>query len=276
MFDLVIDVAAVAVVPLLMAVLGGILAAKTVDESNKPRFWIAGFWLLFLVGLLVAIVQQRNADKWSKHLDQSMGDTHNELKSTRQDLDKANEALARSLAEQGRLESLVQSEYVVAVASGADQRAMFGILDKWRQNNLNLGLSVQALHSLSNFELKAQVVAFASELRAAEKEYETDQTKRIGSVNALPGLGLSHRQLDSKRGEINSRTVQDTFRMLPQIQHLYFDRILGYEQELIRRTGKSLPAGNNSLNAEWSRAASFSVLGDSASVLEQLAQSLPG
>jgi hypothetical protein len=191
-----LKIIAYAFIPLVMAAVGTHMAADSIENKRKKRWFIAIFWAMAVAGVIISYIVERNSD--SQHekevntLNQSLDQVNKELKNTKETLQVTE---VRNAGEMGILEGRVQ-DLALLLRQGNPDLTKFA--ESVAQNTKTLAAiqsqtvrqhqqSIGSKYSeLSNSDLRKIVLAFVTRLRA--------RTQQAQAAFASPNTALSAEQ----------------------------------------------------------------------------------
>lgn len=266
-------------VPGLMALCGGILAARALPREGdrvNPEVWIwsAGFLCLFLVSLILAVVQQVRITTAQQAQEQVAH--QKELQDT---------GTMKFMA--GQLDSI--SKALGSPAFASDPKAIVGILKSMTTTAHTPDLSLPAIQTWSNKKLRDEIISVANDMRQAASTYETQSSQmtnqRMAAMQAARakdgGTGNPPGPIQQqvwKEANDAETVARNQFSLL--VAQNYVGLVTQYHAELERRLGPEKPASPLEAMSEiwqpnranWYGSRELYV---SANVLEQMARKLP-
>jgi hypothetical protein len=262
--DAFLNILLTVLLPGLMALFGGILAARSLPSEPGKRNpekwgWIAIFMFLFLVSVVLAFVQQVRA-------------THAQQVSD----DKAHQLEVKNTGDvkymQGQLDSI--NKVLGTLSANSDPKQTASIL---RGLMPIMASGKSALEKISDKQLQIKVLEFVRQMREFGNKFnqqEAQQTQQqMAAMMAIPSSDATRKSDEwTKQNQITSR-------MYDQFQFDFKDQFLGvalsYRDELLRRLGPQPPeTGIDRPMALEGWIAPLSV-DATATYLEKLARKLP-
>lgn len=252
-------------VPGLMALVGGILAARALPSKDNKRnpelyIWASGFLSLFIVSLILAFIQQ--------------------VRITTQQSVSVKEAHEKELNSEGNIKYMqgeLDSIGKVLTVSGQGDPATVASILKSITVSTTRGVEAPAIERMTNQQLRKKVIDFSNLLRKECANYtgqvESQMYSRRGQNKALSqeeGKKLLQEDFNQSIAMSNSLNLR--------LQQYYVGDANQYKNELLRRLGPQnslLPSeqtfwlGANSINVGYWQARG------TADYLEVLAKRLP-
>lgn len=254
--DALLSILLAVVVPGLMALIGGVLAARALpSEPGKKNpemwYWVGGFVFLFLISLVLAFVQQVRNTAQQQAANQ-----------------KATQAELRSTGEikymQGQLDSI--NKVLSTLSSNSNPQQTIGILKSLMlQPSKDVDIICQKLEACPSPELRKRALLLANRLDDLYLQFDKAAREEVDAVHKPAHEAL----IRGKRAMMSSRYRSD-----------YEPEVLEYRKVIISR----LPPGSvdhsqdslfDNQGPGW---ASFSIIenvNNIAGDLRQLASQLP-
>jgi hypothetical protein len=252
-------------VPGLMALIGGILAARALpskDDKRNPELylWASGFLLLFVVSLILAFIQQVRITTQQA---ESVKEVHEKELKSNGDIKYM----------QGELDSIGN---VLKVSGQGDPATVASILKSITVSTTR-GVEAPAIERMTNQQLRAKVIEFA---RALRKECDNYTSQVEFSTIAQRGQAKVLSQEEGKKlwQEDVNRGIAMSNSLNLRLQQNFVGDANQYKNELLRRLGPQnslLPSeqtfwiGGNAVSVGYWQARG------TADYLEGLAKRLP-
>lgn len=226
--DALLNIAVTVILPFLMALGGGILAAKSLQSEVEKRFWIAGFIGVFLLCVSLSFVQQvRNTTQEQARENR---DNQKDLTNT------GNEKYM-----QGQLDSI--NKVLVTLSSNSNPNQTVAILKSLIPEMPQIIAPGQsALEKMSNKQLRSSVLSFVSRLRDSVSKYNRQQQD---SMNQYQTELAQQPRTDTTNQTAFLQMTQREMALSNQFQTDYKSSFAAdassYRDELIRRLGPQPP-----------------------------------
>lgn len=253
-------------IPFLLAVLGGILAVRSLPAEkfrNERWWWIGGFLGLAIVGIVLAFIQQIVLTDEQRVSDKKASDREAQLR-------------ADSRFTQGQLDTM--TKVLTSIASKPDSsnigREMLTALATVAHQDANENLGKLGLGDISNKELLLRAKSMAASMREIEQEYKRESAP----IYIDPHLSEVERQRlwdGSVRGQLAAHDSMQTKWIALQPEA----RVI--RDELVSRLPKEMTAYSGDekdfvpMSMDKSYVAGPSPLTTTANYLERLALLLP-
>jgi hypothetical protein len=226
-------------VPGLMALLGGVLAARTLPyEAGKRnpeiKIWSSGFVFLFVISVVLAFVQQtRNT-------------TQQQLAAQiAHDKDLIGTGNIRYM--QGQLDSI--NKVLGSLSSQSDPRQIVGILKSMSAplvptpSAAPQGVEAPAIQRMSNGQLRERVIQFANAMRQfdadSEIASEAQATKEMREMAAIPKDEKDKQQQAWQASSDRRGAMMHNYTL--QVEQTFVGEATEYRDELLRRLGPQKP-----------------------------------
>lgn len=264
--DALLNILLAVVVPGLMALIGGVLAARALPREigkKNPEmwYWISGFVFLFLVSIVLAFVREVRSTAQQRAADQ-----------------KAAQAELRSTGDikymQGQLDSI--NKVLSTLSSNSNPQQAIGILKSLIPHSGELARP--AIERMSNKDLRGRISAFASQMRnwnakweQADEAFEQNQQAENMKIPLSDKAAMQQHFLKESQ-----QSAQRSIQFRNEYNNQFAATAITYRDELIRRLGpQPIETGMNrplALDEGWIERQSVIA---TANYLEKLANKLP-
>jgi hypothetical protein len=273
--DALLNIALTVGVPGLMALIGGILAARSIPSNSgkrTPEFyvWSSGFVVLFLLSVILSFVQQ--------------------IRNTNQQIMRDSAASAIELRNNGDVkymegELASMNKVLGNISTRSDPAQIVGMLKgitlKPPIQAPNQGLEPPGIQKMTNGQLRARVIEFANQMRKFESDHEQQEEALFDGNQARPITVPTPEESRKIFQERNTQIIRldQNFRL--EVSRSYLGPATEYKDEMLRRLGPQAPLSEQQRfelfwwpDSESQNISQWSVKA-TASDLENLARQLP-
>jgi uncharacterized protein YsxB (DUF464 family) len=261
--DVLLKVAAYAVIPLVMAVIGNNLASEVIQDAKRRRMYKGVFIVLAAIGVVGTwLVEWRSDVSHTKEVTESG-----------QAILRVQEQLTSNQLQSAQDMGYLKGRLDAALDRPTPQLDMQKFASALSASS---ALLIQAqVKAQSDEELKAQTIQLARDMRALESSYQSRVESALGFESMPPNATAAERNAAFQKGVAAEQQLMQQENL--DFRNKFLARAITLRDELIANLGKTpLPnVPNYKLIAFDGMLAGPSPISDAADYLEMLANKLP-